>query len=118
MGLVRPATGRVMLGAERIDGKPPEHVARLGVGLVPQGRRMFSGLTVAENLALGALRRDARNSGVHWDLPRVFEIFPRLRDRMQLKADRLSGGEQQSVAVERARSGNVRMVLVVHPIEV
>ena len=118
MGLVRPATGRVMLGAERIDGKPPEHVARLGVGLVPQGRRLFSGLTVAENLALGALRRDARNTGgVHWNLARVFEIFPRLRDRMHVKADRLSGGEQQMVAIARTLSGSVRLLLLDEPFE-
>ena len=118
MGLVRPAAGRVLLGAERIDGKAPEQVARLGVGLVPQGRRLFSGLTVAENLALGALRRDAReSSGVHWDLARVFDIFPRLRDRMQVKADRLSGGEQQMVAIARTLSGHVRLLLLDEPFE-
>src|SRR4030095_17248360 len=84
MGLVPPAKGRIVLDAERIDGKSPEQIARLGVGLVPQGRRLFSGLTVAENLALGALRRDAANAGgAHWDLERVFALFARLHARPQ-----------------------------------
>ena len=118
MGLVRPATGSITLAGTNIEGLPPEAVARLGIGLVPQGRRLFAGLTVAENLALGALHyRSAIAKGVHWDLDRILEVFPRIRERMQVNADRLSGGEQQMVAIARTLSGNVRLLLLDEPFE-
>ena len=99
MGLVHPAVGSITLAGTRIEGKSPEAVARMGVGLVPQGRRLFAGLTVAENLALGALHyRSAAAEGVHRDLDRILRVFPRIHERMQVKADRLSGGEQQMAA--------------------
>jgi branched-chain amino acid transport system ATP-binding protein len=118
MGLVHPTTGSITLAGTRIEGMPPESVARLGIGLVPQGRRLFAGLTVAENLALGALHyRSATANGVRWDLDRILTAFPRLRERMQVNADRLSGGEQQMVAIARTLSGNVRLLLLDEPFE-
>ncbi len=93
--------------AARSAGMAPEQIARLGVGLVPQGRRLFAGLTVEENLRLGALSR-SRGTGVRWDRDRIYSYFPRIRDKLATKADQLSGGEQQMVAIARALSGNVR----------
>ena len=116
MGLAPPASGTVRFAGEVISGRPPEHIARAGVGLVPQGRRLFSGLTVAENLRLGALSR-RRAGGVHWDEERIFSYFPRIRDKLATRADALSGGEQQMVAIARALSGNVQILLLDEPFE-
>ena len=116
MGLVAPASGTVRFAGETISGRSPEHIARAGIGLAPQGRRLFSGLTVAENLRLGRLSR-SRGVGVHWDQERICAYFPRIRDKFHVKADRLSGGEQQMVAIARALSGNVKLVMLDEPFE-
>ncbi len=116
MGLAPPASGTVRFAGELISGKPPEHIARAGVGLVPQGRRLFSGLTVAENLRLGGLSRGGAG-GVHWDEARIFGYFPRIRDKLATRADALSGGEQQMVAIARALCGNVQILLLDEPFE-
>ena len=116
MGLVAPESGNIRFSGNDITGLTPEAIARAGIGLVPQGRRLFAGLTVAENLKLGALSRQ-RGNGVHWNEERIFGYFPRLRDKLATKADVLSGGEQQMVAIARALSGNVKLLMLDEPFE-
>ncbi len=117
-GLVRAASGRIEFGGRDITALPAPDIARMGIGYVPQGRGLFAGMTVADNLALGRLARatDGRN-GVVWSEQRINEHFPRLQERMHVAADYLSGGEQQMAAVARALSGNVRLLLLDEPFE-
>ncbi len=117
-GLVAPASGAIEYAGRPIAGLPAPDIARLGIGYVPQGRGLFAGMTVAENLALGRLARatDGRD-GVVWSEETIFEYFPRLKERNHVAADYLSGGEQQMAAVARALSGNVRLLLLDEPFE-
>jgi ABC-type branched-subunit amino acid transport system ATPase component/ABC-type branched-subunit amino acid transport system permease subunit len=117
-GLVTPASGKVEFAGRDIAALPAPDIARLGMGYVPQGRGLFAGMTVAENLALGRLARPTDGSqGVVWSEEKILQFFPRLRERMQTPADYLSGGEQQMVAVARALSGNVKLLLLDEPFE-
>jgi len=117
-GLVPPASGKIEYAGRDIAGVPAPEIARMGIGYVPQGRGLFAGMTVAENLALGRLARatDGAN-GVVWSEEKIFEYFPRLKERLHIAADYLSGGEQQMAAVARALSGNVRLLLLDEPFE-
>jgi branched-chain amino acid transport system ATP-binding protein len=110
VGFTPPREGRVLWDGDSIAGWPPYRIARRGVALVPQGRRIFAPLTVRENLLLGA-----RASG--WTLARVFELFPRLRDRQEQSGGTLSGGEQQMLAIGRALLTNGRLLLLDEPSE-
>jgi branched-chain amino acid transport system ATP-binding protein len=118
IGLVQPASGAIEYAGRAIAGMPAPEIARMGIGYVPQGRGMFAGMTVAENLALGRLARatDGRD-GIVWSEEKIFEYFPRLKERLHVAADYLSGGEQQMAAVARALSGNVRLLLLDEPFE-
>jgi branched-chain amino acid transport system ATP-binding protein len=116
MGLLRPRRGSVRLYGEPVEGLAPDAIARKGISLVPQGRRMFRSLTVRENLVVAAqARRGAGRSG--WSIDRVFQIFPRLGERHAQLAGSLSGGEQQMLAIGRALMGNPRVLLLDEPSE-
>ena len=117
-GLVPLSSGAVEYAGLDISRLPAPDIARAGIGYVPQGRGLFAGMTVRENLSLGRLARKTDGSnGVVWDEAQILEYFPRLRERMDVAADYLSGGEQQMVAVARAMSGNVRLLLLDEPFE-
>jgi ABC-type branched-subunit amino acid transport system ATPase component/ABC-type branched-subunit amino acid transport system permease subunit len=117
-GLITPASGSIEFDGENIAGLPTPDIARMGVGYVPQGRGLFAGMTVADNLALGRLaRKHDGTTGAVWNDEQILGFFPRLKERMEVAADYLSGGEQQMVAVARALSGNVKLLLLDEPFE-
>jgi branched-chain amino acid transport system ATP-binding protein len=117
-GLIPLASGRIEYEGRNIAGMPAPDISRMGIGYVPQGRGLFAGMTVRENLALGRLARKTDGShGVVWSEEQILEYFPRLKERIGVAADYLSGGEQQMVAVARAMSGNVKLLLLDEPFE-
>jgi ABC-type branched-subunit amino acid transport system ATPase component/ABC-type branched-subunit amino acid transport system permease subunit len=116
IGIVPPAAGTIRLNGEDMAGKSSAVIARNGIGYVPQGRGLFAGMTVAQNLELGRLKR-LTGAGTHWDEEKVIEFFPRLGQRWRTSADFLSGGEQQMVAVARTLMGDVRLLLLDEPFE-
>src|SRR5262249_40197498 len=100
IGFLQPRRGEIRLFGDAISRLAPETIARLGVGFVPQGRRIFPTLTVRENLIVSA--RSRAGAPVPWNLERVVLLFPRLKERLQQVAGSLSGGEQQMLAIGRA----------------
>jgi branched-chain amino acid transport system ATP-binding protein len=116
IGITMPEAGAIKLAGEETARLPSAQIARRGIGYVPQGRGLFAGMTVADNLALGRLAR-ITGAGVHWEDERIVDFFPRLAGRWRTPADYLSGGEQQMVAVARALAGDVRVLLLDEPFE-
>ncbi len=110
-GLVRPSAGEVAFENRVLTGMAPEQIARLGLALVPEGRHIFKTLTVAENLRLGA-RSDSERPA---SMEQAFERFPILHERARQRADRLSGGEQQQLAIARALLGRPKLLILDEP---
>jgi branched-chain amino acid transport system ATP-binding protein len=113
MGLLRPSAGRVRLAGADIAGWEPHRIARAGLGWVPEERRVFPDLTVAENLEVG--RRPARDGLAPWTAERLFALFPNLAGLRARPGARISGGEQQMVAIARTLMGNPRVLLLDEP---
>ncbi|MBX6422180.1 ABC transporter ATP-binding protein [Thermosulfurimonas sp. F29] len=117
IGINRPRKGRIFFEGRDITGWPPQKLVGMGLSLVPEGRQIFYPLTVEENLILGAYHRFVREGkrAVMADLERVYELFPRLRERRKQKAGTLSGGEQQMLALGRAFMARPRLLLLDEP---
>ncbi|MBV8407101.1 MAG: ABC transporter ATP-binding protein [Alphaproteobacteria bacterium] len=110
MGLLPDRSGMIELDGRRIDRLPSFRIARLGLGLVPEGRHIFPNLSVRENLVAAAANRNGRASP--WTLTRVIEFFPRLGERQRNMGNQLSGGEQQMLAIGRALMTNPRLLIL------
>jgi branched-chain amino acid transport system ATP-binding protein len=110
LGLTRPFKGSVAFRGERIERLPPDRIARLGIALVPEGRQIFPNLSVREHLVAFAGNRSGRSDP--WTPERVFELFPRLKEREHNQGNQLSGGEQQMLAIGRALVTNPHLLIL------
>ena len=112
VGLVKPESGSILLKGEELTGVPTEQIVTKGITLVPEGRRVFPDMTVAENLKIGAyMRKDSLDADMNW----VYDLFPRLKERSWQLAGTLSGGEQQMLAIGRALMSRPEIIMMDEP---
>jgi branched-chain amino acid transport system ATP-binding protein len=114
LGIVRPVAGSILFRGERIDGLTTDQIVKRGIGVVPEGRRIFPKMTVEENLRMGAFA-EWRTAGVADRLEQIFDRFPRLKERRRQIAATMSGGEQAMLAIGRALMGRPRLLLLDEP---
>ena len=110
MGLIRPSAGHIRFDGQEIIGTAPYRIAQRGIGLVPEGRQIFPTLSVEENLVATAANRTG--GAPRWDLPAIYALFPRLAERRRQSGAKLSGGEQQMLAIGRALMTNPRLLVL------
>ena len=114
LGYVKPSAGTVTFLGERIDGLSTQEIVARGVSLVPENRRIFGRMTIMENLLMGAYQRNDE-AGIREDIARIFDLFPRLKERVRQLGGTLSGGEQQMLAMGRALMARPRLLLMDEP---
>lgn len=113
-GLLKPRSGKIIFEGKRIDKSPPHKIVDLGISQAPEGRKIFPNLSTLENLELGAYTRKDKE-GIKKDLEKVFELFPRLKERLKQNAGTLSGGEQQMLSIGRALMSSPKVMLLDEP---